>query len=85
MLDQKAKYSKIIKEKAKGLGFLSCGIAKAGFLQEEAPKLEQWLQEGRHGKMSYMENHFLSDCFTAEKKGTLFLTLIFSFVSSLIM
>jgi len=58
MLDQKAKYSKIIKEKAKGLGFLSCGIAKAGFLQEEAPKLEQWLQEGRHGKMSYMENHF---------------------------
>ena len=43
MLDQKAKYSKIIKEKAKGLGFLSCGIAKAGFLQEEAPKLEQWL------------------------------------------
>ena len=58
MLDQKAKYSKIIKEKAEGLGFLSCGIAKAGFLQEEAPKLEQWLQEGRHGKMSYMENHF---------------------------
>ena len=58
MLEQKAKYSKIIKEKAKGLGFLSCGIAKAGFLQEEAPKLEQWLQEGRHGKMAYMENHF---------------------------
>jgi epoxyqueuosine reductase len=37
---------------------LSCGIAKAGFLEEEAPKLEKWLKEGRHGKMHYMENYF---------------------------
>ena len=51
-------YSKLIKEKAKALGFLSCGIAKAGFLDQEAPKLEQWLREGRHGEMHYMENHF---------------------------
>ena len=57
MLDRRAHHSDIIKYKAKDLGFLSCGIAKAGFLSEEAPKLE-WLQEGRHGKMTYMENHF---------------------------
>jgi epoxyqueuosine reductase len=37
---------------------LSCGISKAGFLEEEAPRLEKWLNEGRHGQMQYMENHF---------------------------
>ena len=58
MKDRRVKYSKLIKEEAKALGFLSCGIAKAGFLAEEAPKLEQWLQLGHHGKMHYMENHF---------------------------
>lgn len=58
MKDQRAQYSQLIKKEAKSLGFLSCGIAKAGFLADEAPKLEQWLQEGRHGKMHYMENHF---------------------------
>ena len=58
MKDQRAQYSQLIKKEAKSLGFLSCGIAKAGFLADEAPKLEQWLQERRHGKMHYMENHF---------------------------
>ena len=58
MKDQRAHYSQLIKKEAKSLGFLSCGIAKAGFLADEAPKLEQWLQEGHHGKMHYMENHF---------------------------
>ena len=48
----------IIKEEAKRLGFLSCGISKAGFLEEEAPRLESWLNNNRHGQMSYMENHF---------------------------
>jgi len=51
-------YSELIKQEAKRLGFLSCGISKAGFLKEEAPKLERWLQEGRHGTMSWMERHF---------------------------
>lgn len=37
---------------------MSCGISKAGFLEEEAPRLEKWLKEGRHGQMQYMENHF---------------------------
>lgn len=40
------------------MGFTSCGIAKADFLDEEAPKLEQWLNNDFHGKMQYMENHF---------------------------
>lgn len=47
-----------IKQKAQELGFLSCGISKADFLEEEAPHLEAWLRAGRHGKMRYMENHF---------------------------
>lgn len=35
-----------------------CGISKAEFLEEEAPRLEQWLKKGMHGEMQYMENHF---------------------------
>ena len=54
----KQQYADTIKRKAKDLGFLSCGIAAADFLEEEAPKLEQWLNEKRHGEMAYMENHF---------------------------
>lgn len=51
-------YSKIIKTESKRLGFLSCGISKAGFLEEEAPRLENWLNNQMNGQMSYMENHF---------------------------
>lgn len=51
-------YSKIIKSESKRLGFLSCGISKAGFLEEEAPRLENWLNNRMNGQMSYMENHF---------------------------
>jgi epoxyqueuosine reductase len=50
--------STFIKQEAKALGFLNCGIAKARYLEEEAPRLEQWLKDGKHGRMSYMENHF---------------------------
>lgn len=50
--------SQQIKRHAQRLGFLSCGIAKAEFLSEEAPRLEQWLKQDRHGKMGYMEHHF---------------------------
>lgn len=53
-----AEYAAIIKREAQALGFLSCGISKAGFLADEAPRLEQWLRQGRHGQMTYMENHF---------------------------
>ena len=48
----------IIKSESKRLGFLSCGISKAGFLEEEAPRLENWLNNQMNGQMSYMENHF---------------------------
>lgn len=48
----------MIKSEAHRLGFLSCGISKAGFLEEEAPRLERWLKNGMHGEMQYMENHF---------------------------
>ncbi|MDH4403206.1 MAG: tRNA epoxyqueuosine(34) reductase QueG [Flavobacterium sp.] len=51
-------YSTFIKSEAKRLGFLSCGISKAGFLEHEAPRLENWLNKNQHGQMSYMENHF---------------------------
>ena len=47
-----------IKTKAGELGFLACGIAEAGFLDTEAPRLERWLSEERNGAMSYMANHF---------------------------
>ena len=50
--------SHIIKNEAKRLGFDFCGISKAEFLEEEAPRLENWLKAGMHGKMEYMENHF---------------------------
>ena len=48
----------MIKARAHELGFLACGMARAGFLEEEAPRLEQWLREGRQGAMGYMANHF---------------------------
>ena len=57
MLDS-SKHTQIIKQEAKRLGFDFCGISKADFLEEEAPKLEAWLKAGMHGKMEYMENHF---------------------------
>jgi epoxyqueuosine reductase len=37
---------------------LSCGISKAGFLEQEASRLENWLNKNQHGQMSYMENNF---------------------------
>ncbi|MCB0456308.1 MAG: tRNA epoxyqueuosine(34) reductase QueG [Flavobacteriaceae bacterium] len=58
MDSSKTTYSKLIKTEAKRLGFLSCGISKAEFLEEEAPRLERWLKANMHGEMSYMENHF---------------------------
>ena len=51
-------YTKLIKAEAKRLGFMSCGISRADFLEEEAPRLEKWLKSNAHGEMQYMENHF---------------------------
>jgi epoxyqueuosine reductase len=58
LFKKKEKYSQFIKSEALRLGFLSCGISKSGFLEEEAPRLERWLNQNQHGQMSYMENHF---------------------------
>lgn len=51
-------WTRIVKEEAKRLGFDYCGISKAEFLEQEAPRLEKWLKENRQGEMKYMENHF---------------------------
>jgi len=58
MKEKQKKYTQLIKTEAKRLGFLSCGISKAEFLEIEAPRLENWLNKNMHGEMSYMENHF---------------------------
>ena len=57
-MNNNRQYSNIIKAEAKRLGFMSCGISKAEFLEAEAPRLENWLKQNMHGEMSYMENHF---------------------------
>ncbi|MES2780093.1 MAG: tRNA epoxyqueuosine(34) reductase QueG [Bacteroidota bacterium] len=48
----------LIKQKAAELGFSFCGVSKATFLEQEAPRLEKWLADGMNGEMQYMENHF---------------------------
>ncbi|WP_113635178.1 tRNA epoxyqueuosine(34) reductase QueG [Nubsella zeaxanthinifaciens] len=58
MLNKQVQYSQMIKQEALRLGFMSCGIAKADFLEKEAPRLEHWLKNNHHGEMAYMENHF---------------------------
>ena len=47
-----------LKTQALALGFDHCGISPAGFLEEEAPRLEKWLNQNHHGSMSWMENWF---------------------------
>ena len=39
------------------MGFFDCGIAPAAYLEEDAPKLDDWLLKGRNAGMAYMENH----------------------------
>ena len=53
-----AQYTHLIKEEAYRLGFEFIGISRAEKMEEEARRLEQWLNKGMHGKMQYMENHF---------------------------
>ncbi|MGB0525096.1 MAG: tRNA epoxyqueuosine(34) reductase QueG [Flammeovirgaceae bacterium] len=55
---QSYKNTQLVKKLAKQLGFDFCGISKATFLEDDAPKLENWLKQGRHGQMHYMENYF---------------------------
>ena len=57
-VNNKIKYKELIKAEALRLGFSSFGVSKAAFLEDEAPKLESWLNNNYHGEMNYMENHF---------------------------
>ncbi len=50
--------ARIVKEAARIAGFDYCGISHAQFLEEEAPRLESWLNRNQHGTMSWMENYF---------------------------
>ncbi len=50
--------SLFIKAEAQRLGFMACGISKAEFLKEEAPRLEYYLRHNMNGKMKWLENHF---------------------------
>ncbi|MDP2386838.1 MAG: tRNA epoxyqueuosine(34) reductase QueG [Bacteroidota bacterium] len=52
------KHTTIVKQQANRLGFDYCGVSKAEFLEEEAPRLEKWLKLKMQGEMHYMENHF---------------------------
>jgi epoxyqueuosine reductase len=48
----------LVKQLAAELGFEFCGIAKAVKLNEDAKRLESWLNKGMHGSMHYMERYF---------------------------
>ena len=54
----KSETTEFIKSLAIELGFSFCGISKAEFLEEEAPRLEQWLKSDYAGKMNYLERNF---------------------------
>ncbi|MEO6221111.1 MAG: tRNA epoxyqueuosine(34) reductase QueG [Ginsengibacter sp.] len=54
----KEKHTAFIKSTAQSLGFEYCGIAKAEKLEDDARRLEIWLNKGFHGSMDYMQNYF---------------------------
>jgi epoxyqueuosine reductase len=54
----KEKDTVLVRSFAAQLGFDYCGIAKAVQLDDDARRLEQWLNKGFNGSMQYMENYF---------------------------
>ena len=54
----KSELTRYIKQSAIDSGFSFCGIAEAMYLDEESIKLKKWLEQGFHGDMGYMENHY---------------------------
>lgn len=58
MFNLSEQHTKIVKDIAQSMGFDSCGIAEAKRLDEDARRLEKWLNKGFHGEMKYMENYF---------------------------
>ena len=57
-MSSEAAHASIVKQISQRLGFMACGISKADFLADEAPRLEQWLHQNHHGQMGYMERNF---------------------------
>ena len=57
MMSNAEKYTRLIKEKAEKFGFDGCGISQAAFLEEEAPRLENYLKNNYNGTMSFLENN----------------------------
>lgn len=53
-----AHITRYIKTRSVELGFSYCGIAKAEKLEDDARRLENWLNKGRQGSMNYMERYF---------------------------
>lgn len=58
MINHAVTYTRILKDKARQCGFDSCGVSRAGFLEEDARPLEAFLKKNYHGEMQYMANHF---------------------------
>ena len=57
-MKNKRHYTEIIKNEAKRFGIIYCGVSRAEFLEDEAPRLEKWLKMKMNGEMKYMENYF---------------------------
>lgn len=58
MYDNREKNTTFIKSEALRLGFMSCGISRAEFLSDEAPRLDYYLKNQWNGKMKWLENHY---------------------------
>lgn len=54
----KTALSRALKARAYDLGFAFTGIARAGFMEDEARRLEAWLEGGYQGQMRYLERYF---------------------------
>lgn len=57
-MERHVEISTSIRNEALRLGFSGCGFSEAVFLEEDARRLESWLNDKYHGSMKYMENHF---------------------------
>jgi epoxyqueuosine reductase len=53
-----AQLTQAIRTRALQLGFDACGFAKVEFMEDEARRLEEWLNQKRNASMQWMENHF---------------------------
>ena len=59
MAVQDAKSDKsLISNLSEKYGFLACGFARAEKLHQTEPFLQDWLNRGYQGNMTYIENHF---------------------------